>query len=445
MKKKLLLTLITLGVFCISSCEGIQGLLDDNPRNLGFIQKGLKAGAATAGITAGSLSAEGGNGALIYSLVPGVGDEDNEFFILEGTALKIRAESLDEYDYSFRVKVEDGKGQSVEDSFTLKVGPPDESAGPENPDTPDVPAVPGGADNPNKGGGTENPGDPETPGGTVAAKPVRAANLKSTLDMRKIHLSWDLAARATSYEVRYSEGSDFAAATTFVVEPVEPAVTVTGLADGTAYNFWVVAKNSAGAATESRMHHAKRTSDGIPEYLLYGLELSNSSEAYFKASNYSDAYRIEDLGEDYPVNERYPFGYMGGPGMMYYHPGVIAFVRCFAGSDEESYSGANSSGAIVYRYVVNGQTKFHATYYINSHLDTPRKDYQNNYSTPPAAVMGQANGYTSKMNDDPTNTLQEAIDKYAKGGGPPFGGGGLYDYFSPMTIYYGYYPGYITK
>jgi hypothetical protein len=447
MKKKLLLTLISMSVFFISSCDGIQDLLDDNPRNLGFVQKGLKAGAATAGVTAGSLSAEGGNGALIYTLVPGVGDEDNEFFALEGTVLKITAENLDQYDYSFRVKVEDGKGQSLEGSFTLKVGPPDGNSEPEDPDAPNVPSVPGGTDNPGSG----DPDDPgeggegDNSGGQAVGKPERVGAIVSRLDMRMIHLSWEATDRATSYEVRYSEGKNLALATKFAIEPTEPAVTVTGLSDGTAYNFWVVAKNSNGAAMASTMHAAKRTSDPIPEFLLYGLSLSDSSEAYFKASNYSDAYRIEDLGEECPVNERYPFGYMGGPGMTWYHPGVIVFVRCFSGSDTESYSGINAAGCIVYRYMVSGQEKFHATYYSRGHLDTPLKDYQGNYSTPPAAVMGQANGYLSGLNADPTNTLQEAIDKYAHKGGAPGGTGGLYDYFAPMTIFYGFIKNYIKN
>jgi hypothetical protein len=441
MKKKLLLTLIALGVFFISSCEGIQDLLDDNPRNLGFVQRGLKAGSATAGVTAGSLSAEGGNGALYYSLIPGVGDDDNEFFALDGMALKITAESLDEYDYIFRVKVEDGKGQSVEDSFTLRVGPPDESGEPEDPDAPDVPGAPG-EDNPDDPG--EDDGT-ETPGGQAVTKPARAGNLVSKLGMQLIELSWTAAARASSYEVYYSEGNNFSAAAKFVLEPAEPAVTVTGLKDSTAYNFWVVAKNSAGAAAESRAHKTRRTSEPVPEYLLYGLTLSESSVAYFKASNYGDAYAIEDLGEANPINERYQFAYMGGAAMVYYHPGVIAFVRDFAGSDEETYSGAmEGTGCIIYRYATNGRTQFHATYYGGAHLAGPRKDYQNNYSTPPAAVMGQANGYSSKMNADPTSTLQEAIDKFGKRGKAPYGNGGMYDYFTPMAIYYGYYPGYIT-
>jgi hypothetical protein len=247
--------------------------------------------------------------------------------------------------------------------------------------------------------------------------------------MQYIELSWTAAARATSYEVYYSTGNDFSTATKFAQEPTGTSVTVTGLADNTAYNFWVTAKNAGGAAAESRMYNkAEKTSEPIPAFLLAGLALSGKSVAYFKASNYNDAYRIEDLGADYPLHERYPFGYMGGPGMVWYHPGVIAFVR---------------SGCIVYRYMVNGREKFHATYYSDPHLDKPKLDYQDNYSTPPAAVMGQANGYASGMNDDPTDTLQEALDKYAHRGGPPGGSGGYYDYQSPMRIYYGYVPDYI--
>jgi hypothetical protein len=438
MKKKFLLTLIALGVFFISSCEGIQDLLDDNPRNLGFVQKGLKAGAATAGVTAGSLSAEGGNGALYYSLIPGVGAEDNEFFALEGTALKITAESLDQYDYSFRVKVEDGKGQSVEDTFFLTVGPPDGSGETEDPDAPNVPGVPGG-ENPNEGGGTDDPDDPgegENSGEQAVGKPERVGTIVSKLDMQRIHLSWDAADRAASYEVRYSEGKNLALATKFATEPTEPAVTVTGLIDGTAYNFWVVAKNSSGSAMASNMHSAKRISDPIPEYLLYGSYLANGAVAYFKSSNAGDAYPFQDRGEAYPAHERYCFAYGGMDGM---YPGeTIAFVRCLTGSDTESYSGVNGRGCLIYRYTKNGQDKFHATYYYDSHLYTPKKDYQGFYSTPPAAVMAQANGYTSGMDASATNTLQEAIEKFANQAG-------FTNYQTPMRIYYGYVPGYVPK
>jgi hypothetical protein len=552
MKKKLLLAVVALGVFFISSCESIQDLLNDNPRNLGFVQKELKADAATAGVTAGNLSADGGNGALTYSLVPGVGDEDNEFFAVEGAALKIKKESLEEYDYSFRVEVRDGKGQAVEDSFTLKVGPPDESGkpenpneggdpddsgeqqtpgepenpqepeipdgpelppdspddpgesetsvepetpdepavpdvpdnpdepgepetpgGPKNPDNPAVPEAPAGPDNPDDPGEDENPVEPENPdvpdvpeapagpdnpddpggpenpdepGGPVIAKPARAGNLESKLGMQLIELSWTAAARATSYEVYYSEGDNFATATKFAVESTEPAVTVTGLEDGTVYNFWVVAKNSAGAATESRAHTALRTSDTIPDYLRAGM-IPGGPQAIYSASNFwpgGDVYRIRDLGEDYPAHERYAFSYDGNLGNSLYPGGVIKFVRKFGVPANQSTSGENAKGCIIYQFESLGRKRFQATYYGDGHLPpTVRKDYQNHPSHPPAAIMGQANGYSSGLgNAQVTDTLEEAITKYAHEGGGPIGTGGMTDYFTPMAIYYCYNPDY---
>jgi hypothetical protein len=456
MKKKLLLTGIILGVFFISSCDNLQDIPKDPLGSLNFTAAQLKAGAATAGVTAGSLSAAGGSAPLAYSLAAGDGDGDNGFFGMEGTALIIRAESLDEGSYYFRARAEDGEGQSVENTFTLKIGPPDGSGETEDPDGPDLPDLPGGSDNPNQGGGTDNPGDPDdpdlpgtpgsdnpgggggsdNPGGPALAKPARVDNLASKLGMRTIYLSWDAAARASSYAVYYSRTNNFAVATKFATEPGEPAATVTGLADSTVYNFWVVAKNSGGSATESLMHTARRTSDPVPEYLLAGMALANGATAYFKASNYGDAYALQDLGETYPVSERYRFTYRGINDM---YPGdLIAFVRCIAAPDTQSYSGVNEKGCIIYRYIKDGQEKFHATYYYEAHLDTPREDYLGYWSTPPAAVMAQANGVDSGWNADPTDTLQEAIDKFAHQAG--FGG-----YQSPMRMYYGYYPDYVPK
>jgi hypothetical protein len=391
------------------------------------------------------LSAEGGNGALIYSLIPGVGDEDNEFFTLEGTALKITAESLDQYDYNFRVKVEDGKGQSVEDTFILKVGPPDGSGETENPDAPNVPGVPGDPDNPNEGGETDDPDEDENSGGQAVGKPERVGAIVSKLDMRMIHLSWEATDRATSYEVRYSEGKNLAFATKFATEPTEPAVTVTGLSDGTAYNFWVVAKNSSGAAMASPVHPAKRTSDGIPEYLLYHL-IPGGPGVIYSASNLwpqGDMYQIRDLGEDYPINARYHLAY-GGSLAGLYPGGTIAFIRCFAGSDTESYSGVNQEGCMIYQFESSGQQKFQAVYYLRGHLPpTVFIDYQSKPSHPPAAIMGQANGYSSGLgNTQIADTLEEAITKYAHKGGGPIGTGGMTDYFTPMTIYYSYNPDY---
>jgi hypothetical protein len=181
MKKKVLLRVIALGVFFILSCESVQDLLNDGPRSLGFAEKGLKADAAKEGVTAGSFSAEGGNGALFYNLVPGLGDEDNGLFAVDAADLRIRVKSLEERSYSFRVAVRDEKGQSVEDSFMLKIGAPDkpeppdnpepDKPGPDEPENPDpensgVPEVPGEPGNPeldDPNEGPENPGIPDLP------------------------------------------------------------------------------------------------------------------------------------------------------------------------------------------------------------------------------------------------------------------------------------------
>jgi hypothetical protein len=53
--------------------------------------------------------------------------------------------------------------------------------------------------------------------------------------------------------------------------------------------------------------------------------------------------------------------------------------------------------------------------------------------------MGQANGHTSGLgNNQDAATLEEAVKKFGKQGGPPIGGGGRYDYFTMMKIYYGF-------
>jgi hypothetical protein len=57
--------------------------------------------------------------------------------------------------------------------------------------------------------------------------------------------------------------------------------------------------------------------------------------------------------------------------------------------------------------------------------------------------MGTANGYASGMDASSPYTLEEAITKFAKRGGPPYGGGGMYDYLSGIAIYYGFDPDYI--
>jgi hypothetical protein len=92
----------------------------------------------------------------------------------------------------------------------------------------------------------------------------------------------------------------------------------------------------------------------------------------------------------------------------------------------------------------DGQEKFQATYYLRGHLPpTVFMDYDRHPSHPPAAVMGQANGYSSGLgNMQIADTLEEAITKYGHKGGGPIGTGGRTDYFTPMTIYYCYNPDY---
>jgi hypothetical protein len=121
------MTVIVLGVFFIASCDNSQNLLDDKPRNLDFVQEDLKAGAAVEGNKAGSFSAEGGSGAIVYSLVSGDGDNDNGKFTVEGNLLRIKEPSLDADNYYFRAQVEDEKGQFVEGSFSLTVSPPEDA------------------------------------------------------------------------------------------------------------------------------------------------------------------------------------------------------------------------------------------------------------------------------------------------------------------------------
>jgi hypothetical protein len=121
------MTIVSLGVFLIASCDNIQNLLNNPLRNLGFVQEALKADAAKENAIAGSLSAEGGSGALVYSLVSGVGDDDNGQFTVSGNLLTIKAQSLDAGEYRFRAQVKDGIGQTVEGAFTLTVTSADDT------------------------------------------------------------------------------------------------------------------------------------------------------------------------------------------------------------------------------------------------------------------------------------------------------------------------------
>jgi hypothetical protein len=128
MKKKIATTVIAVLVFFIASCENLQDLLNEPPRNLDFIPETLKEGAAIEGVKAGSFSAEGGSGSLAYSLIAAAGEQnDNDKFTVEGSLLKITASNLERKTYRLNARVEDQKGQFLEGSFTLTVYPPDET------------------------------------------------------------------------------------------------------------------------------------------------------------------------------------------------------------------------------------------------------------------------------------------------------------------------------
>jgi hypothetical protein len=105
------------------------------------------------------------------------------------------------------------------------------------------------------------------------------------------------------------------------------------------------------------------------------------------------------------------------------------------------------SGYIIYEFeiMMAGQKvkKYQAAYFWSAHLPpTVRNDYQNHPSHLPAASMGQANDYASKVGETTTYTLYRAIELYAHAGTGERGGGGMYDYVSPMTVYYSYNPDY---
>jgi hypothetical protein len=126
MKKKIVMTLVALGVFFIASCEDSQNLLNEPPRDLEFIPEILKEGAAVKGVQAGSFSAEGGTPPLAYSLISVAGEHnDNDQFTLTGSLLTINVPELEGKEYCLYVQVEDAKGQFLEGSFTLAVSPPD--------------------------------------------------------------------------------------------------------------------------------------------------------------------------------------------------------------------------------------------------------------------------------------------------------------------------------
>jgi hypothetical protein len=270
--------------------------------------------------------------------------------------------------------------------------------------------------------------------------------------MQHVVLSWTAAARAETYEVYYNTTADFATAEKFTLEPTESELMVTGLRDGKTYNFWVVARNTGGAADPSRIHTTtQRTSDPIPEYLRVHLIPGGPTIAY-SASNLwpgGDYYTIQDLGEDRLAHERYLFAYgAGSTGMGELYPGgTLKFVRNFNPPEDYETAGpnANYEGCLIYEYETtqNGERvkKYQAVYYQTAHLGPQTYlDYQNHPSHPPAANMGTANSYTSGVGEDTTYTLERAIVLYAHRGGGPVGTGGRSDYLTPMGIYYGYDP-----
>jgi hypothetical protein len=260
--------------------------------------------------------------------------------------------------------------------------------------------------------------------------------------MRVVDLKWSAAARAETYEVYYSLGDNFAEAEKFS-EETGTSVRVTGLEDGKAYNFWVVAKNAGGSAMRSMAHPAMKTSDDIPDYLKVNL-VPGGEEAYYVATNLGwpsgDYYIIQDRGENYPLDERYYFGY----GYFGDDFGTIKYVRKFANPPEEPAVGRRygsppgpvydldwdiNRGVIIYQ----SGNKLIATYYVDAHIE-PRNSPSDHA---PQAVMGQANGYSSGVNDPTTKTLVEAINTFAKIGGPGESGG-RYAYFTMMYVAYAY-------
>jgi hypothetical protein len=399
------LAVLLLAALICASCEEA---LPEYPGELSgftFTAEALTAEAAVKDAPAGSFSAGGGAEPLIYKLVSGEGD--GEFFRVEGNRLLINRDSLGEGEYAFRARVEDQEGRLLQGDFTLTVY--GEGEGPGGPD----------------------PGDPGDPGDTTQ-KPARATNLESSPGIQWMHLRWAAAARAERYEVYYSTGTDFADAVKFAEEPTETELTVTGLADGTAYNFWVVAKNRGGAAAESRMYKAEKTSDPLPAGFLY----RGTDTSVFQATNGpTDYYQFRDLGPNAPPDERYAFGYMGPFDSP---PGIVKFVRRFENypgdpvggktqldgivTDPARFPWDKNRGVIIYERQRGGKLEYAATYFA---------DFQETF--PPQAIMGEANGYSSGLgNDQETETLEQAIAKFAHIRSP----GGRDAYWTMMAIYY---------
>jgi predicted outer membrane repeat protein len=236
--------------------------------------------------------------------------------------------------------------------------------------------------------------------------PSQPAGLKSVPGMKLVHLSWFPAARAESYEVYYSQGTDLNAATKWSEEPAEPETIVTGLEYSTVYHFWVKAKNQSGERLGNMFTMPRRTSDPLPWQFIYRAP----AETKFLPDNAAgDWYAFYDLGPGTVPDERYRITYGGS--------GDIKYVDTQVGVIIYRQDGVDSSG--------NPNGKFQATYGAKPTDIFPYK-----------ASLGQANGYTSQMgNDQRTTTLEEAIEKFALQGGPGIKGG-PYEFITGMALAY---------
>jgi hypothetical protein len=162
-----------------------------------------------------------------------------------------------------------------------------------------------------------------------------------------------------------------------------------------------------------------------------------------------------DLGASYPADERYRYAYKGGSTGIgdLYPEGTIKFIRTFKPPANITVAGPDKdiAGIILYEYVESGKTKYMGTYFWSPHLPPTVLPGANGASShPPAACMGQANGY--ELGQIPNHLddgiviidLQSAIAKMAHPGNgvKGSGGGGMTDYISNMTIFYCYNPDY---
>jgi predicted outer membrane repeat protein len=280
-------------------------------------------------------------------------------------------------------------------------------------------SVPGAMpfDDPNAGSG--DPGDPgpvAPPSGPqdFSIPPSQPAGLKSVPGMKMAYLSWFPAARAESYEVYYSTGTDFGEATKFTEEPTEPKATVTGLEYSTAYNFWVKAKNPSGSRLSLMFTAPRKTADPVPAEFIHNGETPS-------IFGDGDFYWFTDSGPGTAPDERYRMGYS-----FFTSGGAIKFVRYIESPGEST----GTRGVLIYREAGedsdgNPNGRYQATYYWY---------YDPTY--PPQSVMGQANGYLSGMgNDQRTDTLEEAVDKFDHLGGYGIKGG-MHEYIAPMNVYY---------